>query len=141
MGAPFDISDSRYFRQITQDEDHILFGGPHVSEGQIAFQKLVYTLKKQEELWEMLRLETERDELIELLDSDGDGDDQFSYQASINRMELRIARLCKEPLGSSWHYVSSNAFQAVYGLFWPGHPGEIFYHATSIWPTVTCIFP
>jgi hypothetical protein len=142
MGAPFDLSDFRYFWKVTQDKDRILYGGPHGSEGQQAFQRLVYMIKKQEELWEMLRLETEMEEKREFLDPDGDGDDQFGYQASINRMELRIARLRKEPLGSSWHYVSHDALQTVYGLSRPGHPTSCnLYHATSIWPCVTGIFP
>jgi hypothetical protein len=101
----------------------------------------MYTIRKQEELGEVLSLETEIEDMFELLNPDGDIDDQFFYQASINRMELRIARLRKEPLGSSWHYVSGDAFQAVYGLFWPGNPGDILYHATTIWPSVTGIFP
>jgi hypothetical protein len=75
MGAPFEISDPRYSRKITQDEDRILFGGPYGTDGQVAFQRLVYYLKKEEERCEWLRLETEVEELMELLDSDDDADD------------------------------------------------------------------
>jgi hypothetical protein len=88
-------------------------------------------------------------ELMELLDSDDDTYDQISYKASITELELKIARLCKEPLGSSWHcdlMANGPNEPGIFGMYlpdyWPtGYSGRLLYHATQIWPTVAGIFP
>jgi hypothetical protein len=139
IGAPCEISDPNYLAQISHDEHRIRFGGPYGTDGEVAFQRLESTLKKEEEQCESNRLEVEVEELMELLDSDDDAYDQFSYKASITELELRIARLRKEPVGSNWHcdlMAYGPDEPAIYGLYWPGSSDEWLYHATQIWPTV-----
>jgi hypothetical protein len=46
IGAPCEISDPQYLVQITHDEHRILFEGPYGTDGEVAFQRLVSTLKK-----------------------------------------------------------------------------------------------
>ncbi len=87
--------------------------------------------------------------LIECLDSDDDTYDQISHKASLTDLELRIARLRKSPVGSSWHcdlMASGPDEPDIFGLYlpgyWPtGYSDKLLHHATQIWPTVASIFP
>ena len=143
MGAPCEISDPQFLEMITQDENRILFGSPQGTEGELAFQEMVYSLKKEEEKCEWDRLEIQVEELREELDSDDDVDDQANYLAAIAEMELRIARLSKETVGSGWHLdhiAIGPGDQAIYGLYWPDDSDNVLYNATTIWPVVSGIF-
>jgi hypothetical protein len=143
MGAPCLISDPQFLDMITQDENRILFGGPHGSEGELAFQRLVYSIKKEDEKCEWDRLEIQVEELREELDSEDDVDDQNAYLAAIAEMDLRIARLSKEPVGSGWHLdqlATGPGDQSIWGLYWPNDSDNVLYNATTIWPVVSGIF-
>ena len=77
------------------------------------------------------------------LDSDDDSYDQTDYLAIIADMELRIARLSKEPVGSGWHLdtiATGPGDPAIYGLYWPDDSDNLLYNATTIWPVVSGIF-
>ncbi len=143
MGAPCEISDAHFSDMITQDEYRILFGSPQGTAGERAFQNMVYALKKEGEKLEWDNLEIQVEELKEQIDSDDDVDDQKSYLAAIAEMELRIARLSKEAVGSGWNLDSVSAGPgdpAIYGLYWPDDSDNLLYKATTIWPAVSGIF-
>jgi hypothetical protein len=143
MGAPCEISDAHFSDMITQDEYRILFGSPQGTAGDRVLQDMVYSLKKEEEKLEWDRLEIQVEELKEELDSDDDVDDQKSYLAAIADMELRIARLSKEPVGSGWHLdpiATGLGDQTIWGLYWPDDSDNVLYNATTIWPVISGIF-
>ncbi len=143
IGAPCEISDPQYLIGITQDENRLLFGGPYGMEGEVAFQRLVYTLKKEEEKCEWDRLIVQVEEVKEYLDSDDEFYDQTYSEAIIADMELRMARLSKEPVGSGWRLdtvATGSGDLAIYGLFWPEESNHLLYNAKTIWPAVSGIF-
>jgi hypothetical protein len=117
IGAPCDVSDCEYLNRITHDEDRILFGVPYGTPGEVALQRLVSTLKKQEGKYEATRVERDMYELMELVEDCDDKYDRRAYKASTKRKELRLARLRKESVDSEWHQVGDPCGNALFGLF------------------------
>ena len=143
IGAPCDLSDPQYLMGSTQDENRLLFGGPYGTEGEVAFQRLVYTLKKEEEKCEWDRLIVQVEEVKRYLDSDDESYDGTYYEAIIVDMERRMARFSKEPVGSGWRLdtvATGSGDLAIYGLYWPKESNHLLYNATTIWPAVSGIF-
>jgi hypothetical protein len=92
-----DLFSWEYFQTITHDEDQILFGGPNCTRGEMAFQRLVSTIMKEEEQREAYWVEQDLYHLMECTsDAEGDDRDVQYFTASLNEQQLRLTRLTKD---------------------------------------------